>query len=192
MNHDPSFKFSEIKTKVELLDTNILNNAGDLNIFIADRFSEEGFAVAYLDYRVLIGTYNSTLNFFQNETIDPKYIQRLRVFNKKSEFFMWRIKPGSFKGRIRRDEQEDSESVKAVDALQVLWGTKKEHKDNGWSLIYEDRGTAMIVPFESDKITINDKEKRVKLLTRNYIQHNSLGQAGYIDSRFMDIVPPHK
>lgn len=192
MNHDPSFKLSEIKTKVEFLDTTILNNADDLSNVIAERFSEEGFAIAYLDYRVLIGTYNSALGFFHNETIDPKYIQILRVFNKKSEIFMWKTKPGSFKGRLRRDEQEDGERVKAVDALQVLWGTKKEHKDNGWSLIYEDRGTAMIVPFDSDKITINDKEKRVKLHTRNYIQHNSLGQAGYIDSRLMDIVPPHK
>jgi len=82
---------------------------------------EVSFVVAYLDYKVLIGKFtNGSFSFFNNETIEPNILQRIRIFNKNEELLLWRSE-GILKGRYRKDD--DGVEVWAVDNYQVLFGT---------------------------------------------------------------------
>jgi CRISPR-associated protein (TIGR03984 family) len=161
---------------------------------IKKRFSDNGFVVAYMDYKVLIGKYvNHRFIFAENDTIDAdrlKYLQRLRIFDAEKEILIWRTEDGkgdkrSFDGRLRIDGEGKINPI--ADACQVLWGTLAELPDNGFIRIREDRGTELILPF-SNLQGVDDKKNRVFLKTRNYIAYNQVHQATYIDSRFMGFI----
>lgn len=150
---------------------------------ISQGISIKSHVVAYLDYKVLIGTFeNGVFHFFQNENFDPKYIQKLRIFNKTQEMFIWRSSEG-LKGRLRIDETGDTTDV--IDAHQVLFGTKTEPTDGGFTKITEERGTEIILPFTGIDVQNKVKDKRVFIQTRNYVDYNEVYQATYVDCRFI-------
>jgi len=167
-----------IKSRAENLNIQSLNDA-------LKYFNSNGFVIVYLDYKVLIGKVSDNKFFFyNNETIEEKYIQRMRIFNEDKEVMLWRSLDG-IKGRIRIDNEGNDTYV--VDASQVLWGTDKEELGNGWIKIFEDRGTELILPLEG--VEVNDKERRVFLRTRNYVDfHNETKQATYVDCRFIGFI----
>lgn len=139
------------------------------------------FVVAYLDYKVLIGRLeNSAFSFYGNETIDSKFIQKLRVFNDDRELLVWRSRDGLI-GRLRTDGLGCDTDV--VDAKQVLFGTKDKGMGD-FTRLTEDRGTVIILPFVG--IDFDGKKKRVCIKTRNYVDYNSIThQATYVDGRFL-------
>jgi CRISPR-associated protein (TIGR03984 family) len=144
-------------------------------------FNSTGYVIAYLDYKVLIGKVNNNgFEFFNNEKIEEKYIQKLRLFNDDKELLIWRDNNG-LKGRLRIDGEGEETFV--VDAYQVLWGTKKEKLRNGWIKLFEDRGTELILPYD-EGVIIDDKKNRLFIMTRNYI-HPETNQATYFDCRFI-------
>jgi CRISPR-associated protein (TIGR03984 family) len=144
---------------------------------------EVSFVVAYLDYKVLIGKYsNGSFSFYNNESIEPKYVQRLRIFNKNEELLLWRSE-GVLKGRYRKDN--DGDKIDVVDNNQVIFGTKAE-EINSYTKLTEERGTEIIIPFKDVILDVNKKEDRIKIKTRNYIGFNEIYQATYIDSRFIE------
>lgn len=111
-----------------------------------------------------------------------KHLVRLRVFDQKGELHIWRS-GNILKYRIRIDSE--GAGTDYIDSNLILNGTKVEVTDEGIK-ITEERGIKMILPFFEQKQVLNT-EKRLKLHTRNYIDYNDIGQAGYIDCRFMDI-----
>lgn len=147
--------------------------------------SEVSFVLAYLDYKVLIGKYsNGSFSFYNNESIEPKYIQRIRIFNKVEELLLWRSE-GVLKGRHRKDNEGVDTWV--VDNNQVLFGTRyptNNPPSANSTTITEDRGTEISFPFEVKDI--DEKENRIKIKTRNYVDYNEIHQATYIDSRFVE------
>ena len=158
----------------------------DSNIwsYVQDKFGAgRSFVVAFLDYKVLIGTYeDSKYNFHENENIESKYIQRLRVFNETEELHLWRTSEG-LKGRLRIDSEGNESYV--VDAYQVLFGTRSEPSGN-YTRISEERGTELFLPFQDLEVYVKKEKKgRISIKTRNYIDYNSMFQATYIDCRFM-------
>lgn len=159
------------------------SNFNDLEKFLNDNFKESGFIVAYLDYGVIIRKYeNGKILLKKDENaFEPKFIQKLRLFNKNKEFFIYRTE-GKWKARLRDDLKGNE--VSAVDANQVLFGTKAEILDNGFTKLTEERGTEIILPFKVNGV--DEKKNRVKIKTRNYINFNELEQAGYVDSRFVE------
>lgn len=163
-----------------------LEKVNDPMEYIKNKFQEDGFVVAYLDYTVLIGKYLSEQEktlFYENGLFDSKFLQKIRVFNQDKEVFIWRTEEG-FKGRLRVDEQGKGTFV--VDANQVLWGTKAEKKNSDFTILTEERGTELILPFPYSKLEgVDDEKNRVFLKTRNYIGDNDIGQATYVDSRFL-------
>jgi len=177
-----------IKSKAEPFSINNLEHALSL-------FNSTGYIIAYLDYRVLIGKVNNNgFEFYNNEKIEEKYIQKLRLFNDDRELLIWRNNDG-LKGRLRIDgDGEDTKDTFVVDACQVLWGTKKDKLGNGWIKLYEDRGTELIIPYNED-VVINEG-KRLFIKTRNYVsttpeenQENHADyrfQARYTDCRFVE------
>lgn len=159
--------------------------AADLTNIVAEHITPSAFFVAYLDYRVIIGRYDKREFIFypkENENeIEPKYLQRLRVFNASEELLLWRSGP-TLKGRTRRDgEGEDTE---IVEAHQVLFGTTATPvKNESFTEISETRGTRLVLPFQN--LHVDDKQQRIFLKTRNYIDSNAIHQATYVDCRFV-------
>lgn len=171
-----------IKSNTIVENNKNLNNAELTDIII--KSIEEGFIVAYLYNKVIIGKiYNNRLIFYNDDEIDIKYLVMLRAFNKNEELYIWRNSGNRFNYRLRKDGE--GEEKNAVDAEQILWGTKSENLTEGWTRLSESRGMELIVPIDMDK---SKDKKRIKLRTRHYIGFNELGQAGYIDSRFVDIL----
>ncbi len=149
---------------------------------VVEHFSgSKAFIVAYLDYRVLIGIFeNGRFSFYENETFDAKFIQRLRVFNHEKELLIWRSRD-RLNGRLRIDSEGHDTDV--VDAEQVLFGTKAEDMGD-YTRLTEDRGTEIILPFTG--IDVDGKKKRVCIKTRNYVDYNKIThQATYVDCRFV-------
>ncbi len=160
-----------------------LGDKESLETFVSQQIPCKSFAVAYLDNEVLVGRFNgNTFDFYRKKTIDPKYLQKLRVFNENQELLLWRSSE-ALKGRLRTDTEGGD--VYVADAEQAIFGTRAKPLD-GYTLIREDRGTALALPF-SELIKLNEgtKENRVFLKTRNYIGYNEAYQATYVDCRFV-------
>lgn len=154
----------------------------DIKETASKHFNSNGFVLAYLTYGVYIGRYHTgEFVFPESINLNPDYIVRLRIFNETEELYIWKTKD-RLRGRLRIDTEGDKTPV--VDAYQVLWGTKKEAKENGWTRLYEDRGTELILPFAN--IAVDDKRKRIFIKTRNYIDfHLQSHLATYTDCRFV-------
>lgn len=150
--------------------------------YIDEHAGFDGFVVAYMDFALWIGRFSNDDGFeFQQGQLEARFLQRIRVFNAQEELLMWRVEEG-FKARLRRDD-ETGEREYAVDAQQVLFGTNATTGDKGFTILEEQRGTIITLPFES--LNVDEKKNRVRLKTRNYVQFNPVGQAGYHDCRFM-------
>jgi len=191
----------KIKSEIELhsVKSHVENPEGEklelsdftsLKSLINTKFPHKGLCVFYLDNEVLIGKYDGNeLKFYLNKVPEPQFIQKLRLFNETQELFLWRKKwkdtCGEFAFRLRVDG--DGNETDVVDAKQVLWGTTAKKLDEEFTEILETRGTKIILPFND--IQVDDKERRVFILTRNYISYDtndsSYQQAGYVDCRFV-------
>jgi len=181
-----------MKTKLEqnglkLITTNsqaeaLENAVHDPLTYIRQQAGFDGFALAYLDFGVWLGRYRKDGTFFFDQgDMDTNYLLRLRVFNAGKEVMVWRGEDG-FLGRWRRDD-DSGERDHAVEACQVLFGTDSKYRRNGFATLFEQRGTELILPF--DNLQVDNRKNRVCLRTRNYIGFNDLGQAGYMDCRFL-------
>ncbi|WP_353684544.1 CRISPR-associated protein Csx19 [Thermodesulfovibrio sp. 3907-1M] len=163
----------------------IISEIDDLKKTVSSYFESPAYAVAYLTNEVLIGKFiNGEFEFYQNKKINPDYLIKLRIFNLRQELLVWQTEEG-LKGRLRIDEE--GEETHVVDARQVLWGTDKEDYGNGWTRIFEERGTQLILPFS--KFTVDNKKNRLFIRTRNYVHFNSETHlATYNDCRFIEFL----
>ncbi|MBW2165006.1 MAG: TIGR03984 family CRISPR-associated protein [Deltaproteobacteria bacterium] len=154
------------------------------NVLIAN-IKEKSFAVVWLDYKVLIGTWDGKgFQFYDNKPFKNKYLQRMRVFNKDREMLIYRTGNG-FKGRLRIDDK-DGKGIEVIVAKQVLFGTKGASCNDSYTEITEKRGTSLVLPF--GELNVDDKEKRIKIKTHNYIDYNAVKQATYVDCRFVEFI----
>ncbi|GBD96759.1 MAG TPA: TIGR03984 family CRISPR-associated protein [Nitrospirae bacterium] len=152
---------------------------------IAEHFQKNPCVVAYLDYKVLIGTWENNGFHFYELFDNNKYIQKLRIFNANQELLIWRADTG-LKGRLRSDDLQGT-GTQVIVAHQVLFGTRKGDKCKGnFTEITEDRGTSLILPFSN--IQCDDKgnlASRIIIKTYNYVTYNEVFQASYEDCRFV-------
>ncbi len=157
------------------------DNWQDLQNSMASHIQEKAYVVAYLDYKVLIGkAYQGRLKFYEGETFDPKFLQKMRVFNERQELLLWRQSENTFSARLRIDDVSKDEYC--VEANQLLLASKPEQKGN-WILLKDNRGTQFYIPFNMKSLNIDQTGITIK--TRNYIDYNEIGQAGYVDCRFL-------
>ncbi len=151
-----------------------------------------GHFVVYLDYKVIIGKYKSRkFIMYKDEDVNPKFVQKIRLFDESRELLLWRKEEGLFVGRLRTDceAENNTEKTSVVEARQVLYGTKSKKLDNNFTKISEDRGTEIIIPLSNVSVDIKENpENRVSICTRNYIAYNEFGQAGYNDCRFVEFI----
>jgi len=106
---------------------------------------------------------------------------RLRIFNKNEELHIWRSN-GVLKGRQRVDSKGDE--TEYLDAVPLLNGTTFDFADLG-IVATEEKGINYYLPYQALK-TLVSSENRIVLKTRNYIGYSEIGQAGYVDCRFID------
>jgi len=129
-----------LKSETETFDI----PSGKLEQIISDKIKAISLAVAYMDHTVLIGKYeNSKFLFYDGQKLEEKYLQKLRVFNDKEEFLIYRSSE-AFKGRLRKDGIGND--IEAMEACQVLFGTDVKPLGT-FSKIFEERGTEVILPF---------------------------------------------
>jgi len=162
--------------------------AGSLKSIMTTHFPKSAFFVAWLDYTLLIGRWeNAQIQSYQPFDLvqEEAYIQQLRVFNQTQELLVRRTSEG-LKGRLRQDNEQGAGTEVAV-AHQVLFGTRKGDEGNErFTEITEDRGTSLILPFSN--LRFNEKgrlKNRICIKTYNYIDYNKIGQASYVDCRFV-------
>lgn len=165
-----------------------------LNSFIAKILKDfkSGLAACWLHQKILIGTIEDDRIFFEQQEL-PDYIRdmvRIRIFNIDKEWHIWQSAAG-FQARLREEtmtgEQTNDDDTPFVDAEVILWGTRSKDLGNGFQEVREDRGTALSLPSSLGLIEKGEPYKRFVVTTRNYIDYNEIGQAGYVDSRFVDI-----
>jgi len=197
--------FIEKKSRAETCKQYNLSDFSSVETLARDRFGEIGFCVFYLDNKVIFGRYNGESFLFYNKDLPkPEFIQKMRLFNKNKELLLWRKQwkksSGDFAFRLRVDGEGDN--TDAIDAMQVLWGTKANSLDENFTEISEKRGMKIIVPLKG--VEVDDGEKRLFILTRNYITYETdepktdksktdesetddpfYMQASYFDSRFV-------
>jgi len=143
---------------------------------------ETGFIVLWQYHGVFVRKIeNKTINW-SSSVVDKEpvidgsetdHIIRIRAFNQTKEIHIWRKGLDDnnvieFDGRKREDKISGSTiSMSKIDTCMKLRGVianqLKEHKE--FSGI-----------------------KHLKIKTRNYIGFNSIGQAGYVDSRFLKFI----
>jgi CRISPR-associated protein (TIGR03984 family) len=157
-----------------------LNDWEQLQEFISGYFSE-GLVLAYLNYKVLFGRFTvDKMVFYEKERFEPRYLLELRAFDASKELHLKR-RNDQFFWRWRNDGV--GEPCELVEAEQLLWGklSKIDQKKN-WQRLEEERGFSLIVPYSGGAIG-----RRLAIRTRNYIDYNQLGQAGYVDSRLVSL-----
>ncbi|ABP66125.1 hypothetical protein Csac_0488 [Caldicellulosiruptor saccharolyticus DSM 8903] len=157
---------------------------------------KNGYMVCWLCNEVLFGRVREgKIEFYHELQSDfPKYLLRIRAFNSQKEIHIWKSQ-GQFKGRIREDkdiEAGDGETLKKVEyieAHQIMYGNGKNVRkiNEEFYEIYDSRGIKYILPSELIRENILSKDSYFVLVTRNYIDYNEIGQAGFIDSRFVKI-----
>ena len=124
--------------------------------------------LAYLSYEVLIGyVQDRTLYFYDRIGLDFEHLLELRIFNENKELHI--VKYGeAYIARVREDGVGLNEEV--YDEIDAVFGTHIEPGKSSdrltWSLLVEDRGTKIAVPFKFSN-NINDTQLYYKV--RNYI-----------------------
>lgn len=190
----------EKKSHTETCKQYSLSDFSSLETLAHDRFGDIGFCVFYLDNKVIFGKYDGkNFLFYKKDFPKPEYIQKMRLFSQNQELLLWKKRwndySGDFAFRLRVDEEGANTDV--IDAMQVLWGTKANILDENFTELSEKRGMKIIVPLK--EIEVDDNDKRLFILTRNYITYEtdrsethkseandpSYMQASYCDSRFV-------
>jgi len=128
-------------------------------------------------YKIENGNFNIT------KRLDE--LVRLRLFDENKELHVWRSN-GTLKGRLRSDSVEgDGDKTEFVEAKPYLNGTIFLPSRSGSGFFAtEKKGISYVLPFPELESLIGS-ENRITLLTRNYIGYSEIGQAGYIDCRFI-------
>lgn len=165
-----------------------LSDFVSLETLANSRFGDTGFGVFYLDNEVLVGKYDGKkFYFYGDKTPNPRFLQKMRLFNPDKELLLWRIKwetdSGNFASRLRADKE--GKEIEAVDAWQLLWG-KAIRMDEKFTKLSDNRGMEIIIPLKDAGVNDGD---RFFIQTRNYITYEtddpSYMQASYFDSRFV-------
>lgn len=160
----------------------------ETTILLNKSFPEPALAFALMDHAVCLGMFKEKKFIFYNSLqLEAEFLQSLRVFNSRQELYIWRQNREKFHYRLRVDEAETGDDY-VVDANQLLWGNSgklvTDQAGLQWRYLFERRGIEIYLPAQA----IPKDDGRIWLQIRNYIDYNELGQAGYVDSRFVEFI----
>lgn len=122
---------------------------------------------------------NLNIEIFEN-------LIRVRIFDKEKELHIWRSN-SELKARFIIDTENSivtNETDKDwVDAKLPLIGSIDITEDGSLFLFSAKDQFKLSIPKSLSKL----KTGNVYIRTRNYIDYNSIGQAGFVDTRFVEI-----
>lgn len=129
--------------------------------------------------------------------LEPEYLRSIRVFDANKECYVWRSsmdESGIFRFRLIQDKEINEDDGKTggniVEARQLLWGTSLETSPGNeeWAVLKENRGIELLIhrSLLPQNVEVS-AENRLWLITHNYINYTPLGQAEYVDCRFVRI-----
>jgi len=196
----PAFTLSnltDLTTRLEVEHNNIIGGKEEERLWV----------LAYLDNQVIWGTFSSKTGLDMAAKLEPAYLQELRMFGQRGEFYLWRDGAG-FAARLRLDNEAPPEILKpeqegyspyigaaspdAADEWQVLWGTQvKSNSTKGWTRIFEDRGADFEVPHRIEE-SQQDTRLPLRMLVRHYLGEIKVGDEGtglcfYNDMRLVQL-----
>jgi len=129
-----------------------------------------GFIILWQHHEIFVGEIkNKEIEWCDNKSMikDDLFINhfvQLRAFDETKEFYFWKT-AHEIKGRLREDGMDDSKDVPFIKSDLVL---------------------REVIANQLLKLDKYKGKSNLKVITRNYI--NEEGQAGYVDSRFVDFV----
>jgi CRISPR-associated protein (TIGR03984 family) len=180
---------NDIGETTTALTKDVIGDSSEILNKIKAEFTEAK-AVCWMHYGLFFCKIKSGHLILDKEHIENfnKHLMRLRVFAEDKELHIWRS--GSSLLSRMRDDKAGEKKIPYLDSDLILWGTRASFDpETNITTVSEDRGTSFKMPFFDREIKLDNKHviKRIILRTRNYLCFNKLGQAGYVDCRFMDI-----
>ena len=142
-------------------------------------FSNAKAVAWYFDEIVFYNIENNNWNAPMKELAD---LVRLRIFDSNNELHIWRNN-GVLNGRLRIDSI--GEDVEYIIGKPLLNGTTFNIVKPG-IVATEEKGIYFQLPYPELEIIDDRNKDRIALITHNYIGYTDIGQAGYVDCRFVD------
>ncbi|MBK9270721.1 MAG: hypothetical protein IPM48_03920 [Saprospiraceae bacterium] len=123
---------------------------------------KNGHLLLWQYHGVFVGSItNGKISWQKTPETNAKHIERIRAFNESKEYHFWRNVSGLM-GRLRTDIDGSKGEKLYVDTNMLLRG--------------------VIVR----QLPISKEGEKWYITTRNYIEYNEIGQAGFVDSRFVE------
>jgi CRISPR-associated protein (TIGR03984 family) len=153
--------------------------------------------------RLISGTLTTSHDALRNYSpqLQPETLQQCFIFGAHTEVLLWQ-NDGGWCARTMTDEvlDESLEASWALDEEQMLWGTRSEQQNNGFTLVCDGmEGLRHAVPqevpdtaFQSNQQRLGGRLRPLRLLVRHYIREDSYGVAYISHSRLVDLLPPKK
>lgn len=143
---------------------------------------EQALVAVWQMQSIIWGRYeNGAIKLLEEQDgVNPDYLQEIRIFNDKEELYL-RKEGEEIEGRYICDE--GSERSEYIDDASWFWGEASDTVSEHVKLTDSERRISMEIP------VIPTGAKHYLLKTRNYIAPASNGQYGYIDYRFLGIIP---
>lgn len=173
-------KLSEGKSSVQAKEINA--SLEQLEAELASLRMEGATVVCWQVHAITWGRYAGGRLTFAS-SVKPELIVELRAFTETAELHL-RKQGALLVGRLRQDGT--GEAAEYIDTCARLWGECCSTSDDGWLALQDkDRKLALTLPQQPER------SKTYGLLTRNYLGSvsDAVPQTGYIDSRFVAIVP---
>lgn len=137
----------------------------------------DGFCVIYSSDGIISGRLK-VCNLELSREISGTLISA-RFFNNHREMKIWKS-GNKFQARIIDDTQ--GKTTLTVDSRHLIYGTDFKSLKEGFTTLLEARGVEFSAPIKCEV----DTEKRLYLLTRNYLNYTNNGLVNIYDSRFLE------
>lgn len=128
-------------------------------------------------------------NIFPNISppLRTETLQQARLFGEQAEIRVWRDRYNLQACRLQDHHDENAE---AFDEEHILWGTRVETRQDGFTLVAEGRqGLRHAVPIDlaDDNFSVNQQKHPLRLGLRHYLAYDRQGQAYVKLSRLVSL-----
>jgi CRISPR-associated protein (TIGR03984 family) len=156
------------------------------------------YLLAHADDGVIWGRLDGE-DLITSHDVAPEYspplrvetLQTARIFTRVGELLVWRDEAGAWAGRLITEAMPGAtaEWTEAFDEQQVLWGTKAESRERGFTSMSDgSQGLFHVVPLN---ITghFDEQTRPLRLVVRHYLKADDYGFVRINASRLLSLLP---
>jgi CRISPR-associated protein (TIGR03984 family) len=154
------------------------------------------YLLAHADDGVIWGRFDGE-KLITSHDVAPQYspplreatLQTARIFAPAGELLIWRDEASAWRGRLIAEDKPDAtaEWTEAFDKSQVLWGTKAEPLERGFTLMSDgSQGLFHVVPFIL-RGQFDEQTRPLRLVVRHYLQADNYGLVRVSASRLVTL-----